>query len=300
MSKDLTTVQMITLGTNGRTRTKAIGNANPNAKKSELRTFAESMAELSTRTLTGVYKVDKKNISDATQESSQADEPAITPAVTIADGALKITSPLLTASKGNSFPMKILCTVINEMGLNVTYTNITGFIDSPDENHCIVTGTLDNGVVLTASNIYANTKLNIITNKLLDWDKSANKFIDSSSAELNTECGTSGASLEDLSTAISSGVFSSMSNFITHFNAKWANAATNGYGMQLSYDAANAILSFTPTFASAEASKDVFVLGSGGGFTIWDGLTIAIGESLFNDYYSRYTYTFEIPNPAAV
>lgn len=290
-----TTLNLITRGTSGRTRNQSIGNVNPDAKKSSLRNFAESFAALSTRTLDAVYKVDKKNITNATKESAQTAEPVITPAVTIANGALKITSPLLTASKANALPMKILCALINNTvtgniddNLGITYTSVDGIVDGFGRNDLCATGTLESGFVVTRNTMYSNSAYHLDINI---WDDLANSLLDTDSDKISE--GFLNNDIDDLSTAISDGAFLSMANFVTHINSKFA---TNDCSILLSHNAENASLCFTPTFSDNTAVADK--LDFYGGETIWIHLINAIGSDIFADYSTGSDYSFTIPNPA--
>lgn len=57
------TIQILSTKQNGKKVSKSITNANPAAENINLKTFADAYGDLSTNTVSKIYKVDKKNIT---------------------------------------------------------------------------------------------------------------------------------------------------------------------------------------------------------------------------------------------
>jgi len=63
MNEVARTIQILSTKQNGKKVSKSITNANPAAANTDLKTFADAYGDLSTNTVSKIYKVDKKNIT---------------------------------------------------------------------------------------------------------------------------------------------------------------------------------------------------------------------------------------------
>ena len=63
-----TTLQIIARDTNGNDIQRSITNANPDVSNYVLKTFAEKVNELTTNTYRGAVRLDKEDITNATNE----------------------------------------------------------------------------------------------------------------------------------------------------------------------------------------------------------------------------------------
>ena len=68
MDDKLTTLQINARTTNNRDLLRSISNVNPEASNYVLKTFAQQLNSLTTNTFVSVYRVDKENITSATNE----------------------------------------------------------------------------------------------------------------------------------------------------------------------------------------------------------------------------------------
>lgn len=63
-----TTIQLMARDTNGNDIQKSIAFANPNASNFVLKEFSQKLNSLTTNTYKATYRVDKEDITDATNE----------------------------------------------------------------------------------------------------------------------------------------------------------------------------------------------------------------------------------------